>query len=71
MGRPNLMAIFVNEPLCPEAKDGVRVPGKSRDMSIEGARAQTVVRVEKDQVFSGSLLETEVSGRRAAAIICA
>ncbi len=38
-------------------------------MSLECSRAQAVIGVEKDQVFSGTLLETEVSGGRAAAIV--
>jgi hypothetical protein len=48
MGRPYLMTIFIDDPLCTEAKDSFRVLGESLDMSLECSRAQTIVRVEKD-----------------------
>jgi hypothetical protein len=71
MGRPNLMAIFINDPLCTEAKDRIRVLGKSLDMSFDSSGQEAIVGVEEDDVFSQTGLEAQIAGRRSPTVLCA
>jgi len=43
VGRPDLIAVLINNSLGTEAKGGVRLPGKSLDLNLECFRVQTVV----------------------------
>jgi hypothetical protein len=69
MGRTHHIAIFIDNPLCPETKGGCGVLAKSLDMSFKGSRGQQVVGIEKQQIIPGTLREAEIPGCRAAVII--
>jgi hypothetical protein len=70
MGGSKLAPTFVNDPLCSKAKGGLRAPVESLEMSLDRSLQQTVVGVEKDQKVAGASPKAEVSGRRAAGILC-
>jgi hypothetical protein len=71
MGRPNLMAIFINEPLCTEAKYGLRVLSKSSELSFDSSSQEAIVGVKEDDVFSQTGLEAQIAGRRSPTVLCA
>jgi hypothetical protein len=68
MGGSNLLAVFIDEALRTGAKSSSGAIGKFLEMRLERSRRQPVIRIEKDQEVSGTLVKTEVSGSRAAAI---
>jgi hypothetical protein len=68
MGRSDFAAVFIDETLRTEAKSGRWALGKRFEMSLERPGRQSVIRIEKNQEVSGTPLEAEVSGCRAAAI---